>query len=79
VSCSVHDMVQLERKGIATATLCTTGFVNAGNKQAATLGIPDLPIVSIPLPFATLPPDKAKGRGSEALEAVVAALTGPGV
>lgn len=78
MSCSVHDMIQLERKGIATATLCTDGFVNAGNKQASTMGIPDLRIVSIPSPFAALPPDKARARGAEAMEAVVAALTATG-
>jgi hypothetical protein len=75
VSCSVHDMVELERKGIATATLCTTGFLNAGAKQASMLGIPALPIVGIPFPFASLPPDQARMRGAEVFEAIVAALT----
>ena len=75
MSCSVHDMIQLERKGIATATLCTTGFLNAGAKQASMLGIPNLPIIGIPFPFASLPPDQARLRGVEALEAIVAALT----
>ena len=75
MSCSVHDMIQLERKGIATATLCTTGFINAGQMQAQVMGIPDLPIVGIPFPFASIPPDQARQRGAEAVEAIVAALT----
>lgn len=75
MSCSVHDMVELERKGIATVTLCTTGFRNAGMKQASMLGIPDLPIVDIPFPFASLPPEQARARGVEAFDAIVAALT----
>jgi hypothetical protein len=75
VSCSVHDMIQMERQGIATATICTSGFRNAGMKQAAMLGIPELPIVDIPFPFATLPPEQARTRGAEAFDAVVAALT----
>ena len=54
MSCSVHDMIQLERKGIATVTICTSGFRNAGMKQAAMLGIPGLPIVDIPFPFYRL-------------------------
>ena len=78
MSCSVHDMVMLERKGIATATLCTAGFRNAGMKQAAMLGIPALPIVDIPFPFASLPPEQARARGTDAFEAIVAALTGTG-
>ena len=75
MSCSVHDMVELERKGIATVTLCTTGFRNAGVKQASMLGIPDLPIVDVPFPFASLPPEQARARGVEAFDAIVAALT----
>lgn len=75
MSCSVHDMVELEMKGIATATLCTAGFLNAGAKQASMLGIPNLPIVGIPFPFASLPPEQARLRGAEAVEAIVAALT----
>ena len=78
MSCSVHDMVELERKGIATVTLCTAGFLNAGAKQAAMLGIPNLRIVGIPLPFASLPPDLARTRGVDAFDAIVAALTGSG-
>lgn len=75
MSCSVHDMVELERKGIATATLCTTGFLNAGAMQASMMGIPNLPIIGIPFPFASLPPDRARMRGAEAFQAIVAALT----
>jgi hypothetical protein len=75
VSCSVHDMVQLERQGIATATLCTVGFLNAGAKQASMLGIPNLPIIGIPFPFASLPPEQARSRGAEVFETIVAALT----
>lgn len=78
MSCSVHDMVQLERKGIATATLCTAGFRNAGMQQASMLGIPGLRIVDIPFPFASLPPEQARTRGSDAFDAIVAALTGSG-
>lgn len=75
MSCSVHDMIQLERKGIATATVCTSGFRNAGMKQATMLGIPGLPIVDIPFPFASLPPEEARARGTQAFDAIVAALT----
>ena len=78
MSCSVHDMWELERKGIATVTLCTAGFRNAGMMQASMLGIPDLPIVDIPFPFASLPPEVARIRGTEAFAAIVAALTASG-
>jgi len=75
VSCSLHDMYEMERKGVPSVTLCTTGFLNAGAMQASMLGIPDLPIVGVPFPFATLAPDKARARGAESFDAIVAALT----
>lgn len=75
MSCSLHDMYEIERKGVPTVTLCTTGFLNAGAMQASMLGIPDLPIVGIPFPFASIPPDRARARGAEAFDAIVAALT----
>ena len=76
MSCSVHDMVEMERKGIATVTLCTAGFLNAGAQKAVMSGMPDLRIVGIPFPFASLAPEQARARGLEAVEAIVAALTG---
>ncbi len=76
MSCSVHDMVELERKGIPTVTLCTEGFLNAGGEKAAMSGMPDLRIVGIPFPFASLPPAEARARGVKAFDAIVAALTG---
>ena len=75
MSCSLHDMTQLERQGIPTATVCTSGFVDAGRKQATMLGIPNMPIVDIPFPFASLPPEQARMRGADAVDAIVAALT----
>ena len=76
MSCSVHDMVELEKKGIATVTLCTTGFLNAGAQKAVMSGMPDLKIVGIPFPFASLPPEQARSRGMDAFEAIVGALIG---
>lgn len=76
MSCSVHDMWELERQGIATVTLCTAGFLNAGAEKAILLGMPDLRIVGVPFPFASLAPEAARQRGLDAVDAIVAALTG---
>jgi hypothetical protein len=69
-------MVQMEQKGIPTVTLCTEGFLNAGAEKAAMSGMPDLRIVGIPFPFASLAPDDARARGVRVFDAIVAALTG---
>jgi hypothetical protein len=69
-------MVEMERQGVPTVTLCTEGFLNAGAEKAAMSGMPDLRIVGIPFPFASLPPETARARGVQAFDAIVAALTG---
>lgn len=68
-------MYEMERMGVPSVTLCTAGFLNAGAMQASMLGIPNLPMVGIPFPFASLPPEQARARGAQAYEAIVAALT----
>ena len=75
MSCSVHDMIELERKGVPTVLLCTTGFVDPASRQATISGLPDLRIVGIPFPFASLPPERARARGVEAFDDIVSALT----
>jgi hypothetical protein len=45
VSCSVHDLVRLERRGIPTAGVGTEPFVDEALEQARILGMPDLRLV----------------------------------
>ena len=78
MSCSLHDSIELESKGIPTVTICTEGFIDAAKRQVATRGIPDLAIVGIPFPFAALRPELARARGFEAFESIVVGLTGAG-
>jgi len=40
VSCSVHDLVRLERLGVATAGVGTEPFADEALEQAALLGMP---------------------------------------
>jgi hypothetical protein len=54
VSCSVHDAVRLERRGIATAVVGTEPFVDEALEQARVLGMPDYRAVLIPHPVQLL-------------------------
>lgn len=75
MSCSLQDMFEMERKGVPSVTLCTAGFLNAAAMKASMLGMPNLPVVGIPFPFASLAPEQARARGAQAYDDVVAALT----
>jgi hypothetical protein len=75
VSCSVHDVVRLERRGIPTAAVGTEPFLDEALEQAGALGMPDYRMVLIPHPVQLLSDDEVHARADEAFERVVARLT----
>jgi hypothetical protein len=52
VSCSVHDVVRLEKLGIPTAAVATDAFVDEARDQSRLLAMPDYPMVWVPHPVA---------------------------
>ena len=54
MSCSVHDLVRLERRGIPTAGIGTLPFADEALEQARLLGMPDLTMVLVPHPVQLL-------------------------
>ena len=77
MSCSVHDVVRLERRGIPTAAVGTEPFLDEALEQARLLGMPDYRMVWIPHPVQLLDDEEVHARADEALAEVVARLTGP--
>ncbi|MBI2909528.1 MAG: hypothetical protein HYX92_17925 [Chloroflexi bacterium] len=58
------------------ATICTEEFESLGRLQVKMLGRPDLPIVKVPHPVGGMPEATIEGYADEAVERVVAVLTG---
>jgi hypothetical protein len=54
VSCSVHDAVRLERRGVPTAVVGTEPFIDEALEQALVLGMPELRIVPVAHPVQLL-------------------------
>jgi len=54
VSCSVHDVVRLERRGVATCAVGTEPFVDEALEQARLLGMPAYRMVFVPHPVQLL-------------------------
>jgi len=75
VSCSVHDMVRLERRGIPTAAVGTEPFVDEALEQAQALGMPAYRMVLVPHPIQLLDRPGVEALADAALERVVAMLT----
>lgn len=52
MSCSVHDVIRFEKRGIPTANVGTDAFVDESEEQARLLGMPDYATTWLPHPVA---------------------------
>jgi hypothetical protein len=76
VSCSMHDVLAFEDRGIPTVLLCTEPFMNSAREHAEAFGNPDYQAVRVGHPLASLRPEQARDRADAALEHVVEVLIG---
>ena len=75
MSCSVHDVVRLERRGIPTAAVGTEPFLDEALEQARVLGMPDVRLVLVPHPVQLLSDEALDALADRAFDEVVARLT----
>jgi hypothetical protein len=74
VSCSVHDLVRLERLGVATAGVGTEPFADEALEQAALLGMPGYRMVWVPHPVQLLRAEELDARADAAMPAILERL-----
>jgi hypothetical protein len=74
VSCSMHDVLAFEDRGIPSVLLCTEPFMNSARHHAEAFGTPDYHAVRVGHPLASLKPDEVQARADEAFERVITAL-----
>ena len=75
MSCSVHDLVRLERRGVATAGVGTEPFVDEALEQARALGMPALRMVLVPHPIQLLDDGELAELAHTSFGKIVARLT----
>jgi hypothetical protein len=78
VSCSVHDLVRLERRGIPTCGVGTLPFADEALEQARLLGMPDLRMTLVPHPVQLLDHDQLELLADRAFERILHQLRPPG-
>lgn len=76
MSCSMHDVLAFEDRGIPTVLLCTEPFMNSAREHADAFGNPDYAAVPVGHPLASLRPEEARGRADEVFAGIIAILTG---
>ncbi len=60
-------MIEVRRRGIPSAVICSGPFVQLGRTQARVLGVPDLPLIIIGHPLGGLALNDVKTRADSAL------------
>ena len=76
MSCSVHDGIELEDRGVPAVPVHTEVFMNSAAAHALAFGRPEFPSVAIRHPIAGLEPEGVRGRAEEVVDRIAAVLTG---
>ncbi len=75
MSCSVHDVVRLERRGVPSVAVATTPFLDEAVEQAHVLAMPGVAVVYVRHPIQLLERDEVRAVAEAAFAALVGALT----
>jgi hypothetical protein len=74
VSCSVHDCIDLESRGIPAVFVASSTFVDAAEAQSRALGFPAVARVFVPHPIQDATDDEMRAKADAAVESIVASL-----
>jgi hypothetical protein len=70
----VHDIVDLERRGVPSVFVASVEFVQAAEAQSASLGFPTVARVFVPHPIQDRTDDEVRAYADAAFEEIVAKL-----
>lgn len=76
MSCGLHDVVALERRGIPTAIVGTEVFRAEAEEQARALGMPQKLLIEVPHPIQPIPMAQVESYAESVIDLVVGAFTG---
>ncbi len=74
----MHDIVDLERRGIPSMFVASEQFVSAADAQSASLGFPTVARVFTPHPVQDRTDEEMRAYADSVFEQVVAAVTAAG-
>jgi hypothetical protein len=75
VSCSLHDVVELEARGIPAVAIGTEPFTSEAEDQARILGMPEQRMITVPHPIQPTPVAIVRGYAERAVAEAVGRLT----
>jgi hypothetical protein len=72
----VHDITDLERRGVPSVFVASAEFVQAAAAQSSSLGFPSVARVFTPHPIQDRTDEEMRAYADAAFDEIVAALTG---
>jgi hypothetical protein len=72
----VHDGIEMERRGVPAAVICTEPFRPTVESVAKIRGMAGYPVAYIPHPVGSLPEEGLRARAREVAPVVKSLLTG---
>lgn len=79
MSCSLHDVVTLESRGIPTVSVGTEPFRAEAREQAEALGMADYQMLELPHPIQPIPIDRVIALADAFVDDIVDRLTDPDI
>ena len=74
----MHDGIELEKRGVPAAVICTEPFITSAKAMSKLGGIPEYPFVVLPHPLGSLTPDELRERAIQAAPEVLRILLARG-
>ena len=74
MSCSVHDCVDLEARGVPAVFVASSTFVDAAEAQSQALGFADVARVFVPHPIQDATDDEMRAKADAAVDQILATL-----
>jgi len=71
----VHDISDLEIRGIPGVFIASSEFVDAADAQSSSLGYPNMARVFVPHPIQDRTDDEMREHADRAIDAILAAIT----
>ena len=74
----MHDGIELEKRGVPTAVICTEPFISSARAMSKIGGIPEYPFVVLPHPLGSLSPEALREKAVQAAPEVLQILLAKG-
>ena len=71
----MHDIADLERRGVPGVFIASTEFIDAAESQARSLGVPDLARTFVPHPIQDRTDEEMAALADAAIDDILQAVT----